>query len=211
MLKQTDKEIKVNSGPIKGEPYLKVTSQKHNLLKNLKLKILNNNFLNKDSNRNLKLKSERGLRKEGLLNDKNSISVLSRAKSKVISTNRKKRNSFDNSFSNKEKNNEIKKSSSSLIKSSEIESSKNSNSNSNSLSSNSNTNSKEEEKSNKTEKDSEVKISYSNENNKENNENNSFSRIEEEESSDNSQNQESEEFMDNNLKWSKKFRTKIFE
>ena len=215
MLKQTDKEIKVNLSPIKGDGYLKTTSQKHTLLKNLNLKLLNNNFLNKESNRNFKLKSERGLRKERSFNDKNSISILSRAKSKANFTNRKRGKSFIGSSSSKssqENNNIMKKTSSSLVKSSEIESSKNS------VSSNSNSNSNEEDESksnsNKSEKESEEKLSYSNENNKENNdnnENNDFSRIEEEESSDNSQNQESNEIKDNNLNWSKKFRNKIFE
>ena len=215
MLKQTDKEIKVNLSPIKGDGYLKTTSQKHTLLKNLNLKLLNNNFLNKESNRNFKLKSERGLRKERSFNDKNSISILSRAKSKANFTNRKRGKSFIGSSSSKssqENNNIMKKTSSSLVKSSEIESSKNS------VSSNSNSNSNEEDESksnsNKSEKESEEKLSYSNENNKENNdnnENNDFSRIEEEESSDNSQNQESNEIKDNNINWSKKFRNKIFE
>ena len=215
MLKQTDKEIKVNLSPIKGDGYLKTTSQKHTLLKNLNLKLLNNNFLNKESNRNFKLKSERGLRKERSFNDKNSISILSRAKSKANFTNRKRGKSFIGSSSSKssqENNNIMKKTSSSLVKSSEIESSKNS------VTSNSNSNSNEEDESksnsNKSEKESEEKLSYSNENNKENNdnnENNDFSRIEEEESSDNSQNQESNEIKDNNINWSKKFRNKIFE
>ena len=202
--KKSDKEIKMYSGPLHpaiSNTSLKATSQK--LHKFRKINILNN----KDSNRiiNYKIVSERKIRKEKSLNDNKSLSIMDKFKSKNNITNKKRRNSQGEFSSKKDYQDEIRKNSSSFVHTSEIESSNNE------KKSNSITNSIEDDKTNSLEKESEEKMSYNKDNNNnENNDNSNFSRIEEEESSENSKNNETDE-LNNNYKWSKRFKNKIFE
>jgi len=200
----------------KNLPLSKATSEKFQNFKNLTLYNMNNNNLNinKVSNRNLNYKnlSDRKIRKENSLNDTKKNYILSYFNSKSNKSNKSnhnKRKSVDDLSSQKYINE--RRSSSSFIATSGVESSKSSDS-SNKIP-NSNSSSKKEEKkgSNEDSNESKEKISFNNNNNnlisENNNENSNFSRIEEE-SSENSSELESNM---NNIKWSKRFKNKMFE
>ena len=200
----------------KNLPLSKATSEKFQNFKFLTLYNMNNNNLNinKLSNRNLNYKnlSDRKIRKENSLNDTKKNYILSYFNSKSNKSNKSnhnKRKSVDDLSSQKYINE--RRSSSSFIATSGVESSKSSDS-SNKIP-NSNSSSKKEEKkgSNEDRNESKEKISFNNNNNnlisENNNENSNFSRIEEE-SSENSSELESNM---NNIKWSKRFKNKMFE
>ena len=217
MIIKSDKVQKIYSGhnSNKNLPLSKIISQKFQNFSNLSV------YPNKDSNnRNFRFKtaSERNIRKEQLSSENNkNFALISKFNSKSNLSNNKNRISLSEYSSKKYQND--RRNSSSIIRTSEIESNKSDNKSSNNISnSNSNTSSNNESNTNeemkvKTNIISEKKMSLNNNNiNNENNinENNSnFSRIEEVESSD-SKNENSESDSCSHG-WSRKFKNQVFE
>ena len=217
MIIKSDKDQKIYSGhnSNKNLPLSKIISQKFQNFSNLSV------YPNKDSNnRNFRFKtaSERNIRKEQLSSENNkNFALISKFNSKSNLSNNKNRISLSEYSSKKYQND--RRNSSSIIRTSEIESNKSDNKSSNNISnSNSNTSSNNESNTNEEMKVntniiSEKKMSLNNNNiNNENNinENNSnFSRIEEVESSD-SKNENSESDSCSHG-WSRKFKNQVFE
>ena len=199
MISKQNKEQKRGPQSNKNLSLSKATYQKFQNFNNVNI------YPNKESSRKLhfRMASDRNVRKGQLANENKKSTIVSKFKSKSNLSNFKKRMS---EYSAKRYQND-KRNSSSIIYTSEVESSK-----SNKSSSNSNTNSNNESKTSEENKSntSEEKVTFNIISNDNNNENSNFSRIEEEESSENSKNENSQ--SDNGMNaLSRKFRNQIFE